>query len=260
MISHTFVVLAYKESKYLENCIKSVINQSVKTNVVIATTTPNSFIDNLSKKYNIEVINGKHTTIGGDFDFARNCVDSDLVTIAHQDDIYDYNYAEMVINNYKRYKDSIIIFSDYYEIRNSKNVYTNLNLKIKRFLLISLRIKKLSGFRFLKRNTLRFGNAISCPAVSFVQKNCPKKLFDREMVCDIDWDAWEKLSNKKGKFVFINHKLMGHRIDYSTTTTDLINQGIRTKEDFNILKKFWPSFIANIINKLYRISEKSNNI
>lgn len=28
---HTFVVLAYKESPFLEDCIMSVINQSIKT-------------------------------------------------------------------------------------------------------------------------------------------------------------------------------------------------------------------------------------
>ena len=43
---HTFVVLAYKESRYLEECIKSVLNQSYKSKVVIATTTDNKFIRN----------------------------------------------------------------------------------------------------------------------------------------------------------------------------------------------------------------------
>lgn len=38
---HTFVVLAYKESVYLEDCILSCINQNYKSNVVIATSTPN---------------------------------------------------------------------------------------------------------------------------------------------------------------------------------------------------------------------------
>ena len=33
--NHTFVICAYKESDYLEECIKSVINQSVKSNIVI---------------------------------------------------------------------------------------------------------------------------------------------------------------------------------------------------------------------------------
>lgn len=37
---HTFVVLAYKESSYLEECIKSVLNQKYPSKVVIATSTP----------------------------------------------------------------------------------------------------------------------------------------------------------------------------------------------------------------------------
>ena len=45
MITHTFVVLAYKESRYLETCIQSVLNQEFKSNVVIATSTRNAFIE-----------------------------------------------------------------------------------------------------------------------------------------------------------------------------------------------------------------------
>ena len=146
---HTFVILAYKESPFLEDCIKSVINQSVKTNVLIATTTPNDFINNLASKYNIEVKTGNHTSIGGDFDFAKNIADTKLVTIAHQDDIYEKNYAEQIIKNYQKNQNSIILFTDYYEIRNDQKVYTNTNLKIKRILLLNLRSKTLSKFKFL---------------------------------------------------------------------------------------------------------------
>lgn len=259
-VKHTFVVLAYKESPFLEDCLKSVLNQSVKTEVVIATTTKNKHITDLAKKYNLNVIEGEHTSIGGDFDFALNAVDSDLVTIAHQDDIYDFNYAEKMLKNYYLYKDSMIIFPDYYEIRNEKKVYTNTNLKIKRILLSSLWIKQLSGIRLLKRNALKFGNSISCPAVTFVKKNVPKKVFTCDLKCNIDWFAWERLSKRKGKFIFVKQKLMGHRIDDTTTTTDIINEGIRTKEDLVILKKFWPDFIAKNLNKLYKNSEKSNNL
>lgn len=256
---HTFVVLAYKESIYLEDCIKSVLNQSIKTNVVIATTTYNKYIRDIAKKYKLKVIVGKHTTIGGDFDFARLSVNSDLVTIAHQDDIYDYNYAEYVINCYNKYKNSSIIFTDYYEIRDDKKVYSNTNLKIKRILLFPLRIKKLGNFKFFKRNVLRFGNSISCPAVTFVNKNCPNDVFKSDFKSDCDWYAWEKLSKLDKSFIFISKKLMGHRIDESTTTTDIINNGIRTKEDLEILKMFWPNKIAILINNKYRKSEKSNN-
>mgnify|MGYP002517488738 CR=1 FL=1 len=255
---HTFVVLAYKESIYLEECIKSVLNQTIDTNVVIATTTDNKYIRAIAKKYKLNVIVGKHTTIGGDFDFARLSVKSELVTIAHQDDVYDKNYLENVINAYKKFKNSSIIFTDYYEIRENKIVYTNTNLKIKRILLLPLRIKKIGKFRIFKRFVLRFGNSISCPAVTFVNKNCPKYLFTSDFKSDCDWYAWEKLSKVDKSFTFIPKKLMGHRIDETTTTTDIINSGIRTKEDLEILKKFWPEKIAFFINKKYRKSEKSN--
>ena len=93
MVLHTFVVLAYKESIYLETCIKSVLNQKYKSDVVIATSTPNDFIYNLANKYNLRVIvnNEQKHGIGYDFDFARTCVNSEMVTIAHQDDIYEYD-------------------------------------------------------------------------------------------------------------------------------------------------------------------------
>lgn len=258
---HTFVVLAYKESDQLENCIQSVLNQSLKTNVVIATSTPNDYIKKIAKKYKLKVIvNKEKKGIGCDFDFASNCVKSELVTVAHQDDIYDYDYANEVVKAYQKYQDSIIIFTDYYEIKNDIKDYTNKNLKIKRILLLPLKSHFLSKFKFFKRWCIRFGNAISCPAVTYVQKNVPKIKFDVDMKCDIDWYAWEKLSKLNGRFTFVAKKLMGHRISEETTTTKIINEGIRTKEDLEIFKKFWPDFIAKILNHFYVKSENNNNI
>ena len=91
---HTFVILAYKESPFLESCLKSVVSQN--SSVIVATTTPNSYINNLAKKYKTDVVIGKHTTIGGDFNFALNAANTPLVTIAHQDDIYDDGTSSMV--------------------------------------------------------------------------------------------------------------------------------------------------------------------
>ena len=41
---HTFVICAYKESKYLKNCIRSLENQTVKSHILIATSTGNAYI------------------------------------------------------------------------------------------------------------------------------------------------------------------------------------------------------------------------
>lgn len=257
---HTFVILAYKKSMFLEECVKSVLAQEYQSEVTIATTTDNDFIRKIAKKYNLNIVIGEHTNIGGDFDFAVSCAKTPLVTVAHQDDVYEHDYSKQIITAFEKYPNSSIIFSDYYEIRREEKVYTNTNLKIKRMLLFPIRIKKAAKSRWLKRSALRFGDAICCPAVSFVRKNCPKDIFASDFKCDVDWHAWEKLSNDKYSFVFVPQKLMGHRISEESTTTDIINQGIRTKEDFEILQRFWPKPIAKILTKKYQKSEKSNKI
>ena len=53
---HTFVVLAYKESKYLEDCIKSVLSQTVPSEVVVATSTPNDYIKKIANKYSLDIL------------------------------------------------------------------------------------------------------------------------------------------------------------------------------------------------------------
>ena len=53
--SHTFVVCAYGESPYLENCILSLLNQKKKTGILLATSTPNEHIAGISEKYGIPI-------------------------------------------------------------------------------------------------------------------------------------------------------------------------------------------------------------
>ncbi len=260
---HTFVVLAYKESSFLEECIKSVLNQELKTEVVIATSTPNSYIDDLAKKYNLKIkVNNGKKGIGADFEFALGCVNSELVTIVHQDDIYDYNYAYDVINAYKNNKKNkpIIVFTDYYEIKGKeyKKVYSSINLRIKRFLLFPIRFHILGKYKFFKRWVIRFGNAISCPAVTFVSHNIKHPVFDFNLKCNVDWEAWERLSKLDGSFIFVNKIDMGHRIYSESTTSDIIRQNIRTKEDYKVYLRFWPKWFASLLTKIYKNSEKSN--
>lgn len=258
---HTFVVLAYKESNYLEDCIKSVLNQKYKSNVVIATSTPNKFIEKMARKYKLDIIvNDNPKGIGGDFDFAISCGKTELVTVAHQDDIYDYDYSYEISEKYKKNLDSIIIFPDYYEIKNNEKVHSNVNLKIKRILLFPLRFNLLSNKKFWKRRVLSLGCSICCPSVTFVRKKINLPLFDYNFKCDIDWHAWETLSKEKGRFSFVNKHLMGHRVHEESTTTEIIHDHVRTKEDLEMFKRFWPEVIAKIINKFYVKSEKNNNL
>lgn len=258
---HTFVVLAYKESPYLEECIKSVLNQKYKSEIVVATSTPNKFIKKIAKKYKLDVIiNNGVSGIGFDFDFALECAKTELVTIAHQDDVYRNDYSLSVVNQYKKHKDALIIFTDYYEIKHNKEVHSNKNLKIKRFLSFPIRCSLFSKYRFFKRWILAFGDSICCPSVTFVKAKTGTKVFESDMKCDIDWLAWEKLSKEQGRFILISKHLMGHRVHDDSTTSQIINDNKRSIEDLYMYKKFWPNFFAQFLTKLYKNSEKSNKI
>ena len=50
---HTFVICAYKESEYLEECILSLKNQTIESTIIMETSTPNDYIVDLAKKYEI---------------------------------------------------------------------------------------------------------------------------------------------------------------------------------------------------------------
>ena len=260
--NHTFVLLAYRESEYLEECIKSLKKQTIKTNIIIATSTPNKYISDLAKKYKLEVlVNTGEKGIANDFNFACNIPNYSLITVAHQADIYEADYVKNIMKYYKKDKKSLIIFSDYYEIRNNKKIYANKNLKIKRFLLFPLKFKFISKSKFIKRSALRFGNAICCPSVTFCKDNINiNKIFTSSFISNMDWLAWERLSKEKGNFIYINKKLMGHRVHEDSTTTKIIEEGNRTNEDYEMFQKFWPKKIAKFLSKKYKNSEKSNKM
>ena len=123
---HTFAICAYKESSYLEKCIKSLLRQDKKSHIIMATSTPNDYIKNMSEKYNIELfVNDAKPHIASDWNFAYEKAKTKLVTIAHQDDVYDKDYLDLVIKAFNSSKNPIIAHTAYYEIRDNKKVFSN---------------------------------------------------------------------------------------------------------------------------------------
>lgn len=255
----TFVVCAYKESQYLEECIQSVLHQTVSVNVIMSTSTPNEYIKNLCEKYKIELfINKEPSDIANDWNFAISKASTKLVTIAHQDDVYKKNYAEKILQKINSFEKPLIAFSDYSELRNGEEVIDNKLLNIKRKLLSF--IKRHPKSVFFRRRSLSLGNAICCPSVTYVLENLPQPIFVKGMKSNIDWDAWERLSLLHGCFCYADEVLMSHRIHSDSTTSEVIQETGRQAEDLAMLKKFWPSWIANIIEWKYKDSEKQNDL
>ena len=264
-IIHTFIVLAYKESEYLEAAIQSVLNQEYPSRVVIGTSTDNSYIRAMAEKYHLDVIVNPVKNGGniGDFDFAWKAGANTIVTIAHQDDIYDPGYSRKIVEAYRLHPDSEIIFTDYYEIRNEKKVYHNLLLNTKKVLLFPMKCMHSTRSIYWKQSSIRFGNAICCPSVSFIRANIPfDSIFQQDEFVGVgDWYGWYKLSLVKGKaFTFIDQPLMGHRVHEGSHTTREIHGNLRSRQEIEMFRKFWPEWFAQLLNHFYRRAQYSNEI
>ena len=258
---HTFVICAYKESQYLEECIQSVKNQSILGNVIMITSTPNDHIQKLASQYNIPLyIREGKSNIADDWNYAYHHADTELLTITHQDDVYCENYLEDVLKESNKAKQPLIVFGNYGEIRDGQVVTVNALLNVKKIMLFPLRCKLLWSSRFVRRRILSFGSAICCPSVTYVKKDLPEVVFERGYQSDLDWQAWEKISKLKGDFVYCNQILMLHRIHQESATTQIIANSNRTKEDYDMYCKFWPRCIANFLIKFYAKSQDSNAI
>lgn len=237
------------------------MDQSVSADIKIATSTPNDHIMGLSERYGIPVfVNNGPSGIAGDWNYALSLADTPVVLIAHQDDIYEKNYAESVLREAGSAKDPIMIFTDYAELRGTDKVTSNRILKVKKFLLLPLRIKAFRRSRWVRRRVLSMGNPVCCPSVSYVRSKLPPELFDSELKVSLDWAAWERLSRLKGSFVYIPEVLMCHRIHEESETTRQIENSGRTTEDYLMFRKFWPAPIARLLEHFYRSSESSNKI
>lgn len=258
---HTFAICAYKESPYLEECVNSLIKQTIKSELIIATSTLNEHILEIGNKYNIPVfINNGETGITQDWNFAYSKAETKYITIAHQDDVYDERYTEKMIKLMNGEKTPLIFFTDYYEIRDGKITKTNKLLRIKRILLLPLRLKINWKSKFVRRRVLSMGSPICCPSVTYAKDNLPCPVFNNHFRTNEDWEAWEKLSKIKGSFVFCNAPLTYHRIHEDSETSATIRETGRGNEDIEMFRKFWPKFIAKLIAKWYGTSEKSNDI
>lgn len=245
---HSFIILAYNENDNLEECIKSIKNQSIKSNVLIATSTKNDYIIELASQYGLGVmVNDEESNKGKDYNFALNAVDTELITIVHQDDLYDRNYAKEIINCYNKNKDASIIFTDYYEIIGDKKRKKSKQLFKKRICIWPLKYRFLNKICFFKRFSLAFHNAICTSSITFIKRNVDKNLFPIDLKYNNDWVGLEILSLNDTRFVLLPMKLVGYRV-----LDDEKDLNEKMNEDILVYKKFWNNKLIDFIYKKIR--------
>ena len=247
--NHTFAICAYKESEYLEECVKSLIGQTVKSNIIMCTSTPNEHIEKIAKKYDIPLFIRKgKSDIQDDWNFAVKKAKTDLVTVAHQDDKYAKKYTENIVTNYTGKE--LILFTENHYYKNNK-VIKNKNQTIKRLLKIPMRIKFIRNVRWIRKLTLAFGNTINCPSVTYNKKLLGVPIFTSDLKFGLDWDTFLKIYKMKGKVVYIPKPLIYYRVHDEATSKEFIVNNKRYEEDVIMFKKFWPTWITKLIMKIY---------
>ncbi len=264
MIKHSFGVLAYKDSPYLAECIESLINQTAKSHIYISTSTPSEYISNIAKKYGVEVyVTETGKGVLHDNNFALQQAKTKYITLAHQDDIYLPEYAEECIASTEKFKDTLICFTNYSELMDGKERPITLLIKIKRLMIrLFMPFNANTKSKFWKTRLLSFGNPISAPTIMYNLEMLPGFQFPLELADrpnTIDWETWFTMAKKKGRFVYINKISLHRRIHADSLTSLGLEDDSRYLEDLNMFKKFWPSFIAEILAKVYANGYKSNS-
>ena len=258
MKRHVFAICAYKDSPYLESCIRSLKRQSVPADVILCTSTPSSFIEMLAESWDIPVfVRNGPSNIRDDWEFAYHMADGDLVTIAHQDDMYHRRYKEILLNRAGQYPDMTLFTSDYVLVRERRLVRNDKVRLVKKILRLPLRIPELNHIASVKKAALMFGNPICCPSCTYSKELLGEPLFDPKYKYALDWDALLRMSDWAGRFICEEKPLLYYRIHEGNATKACMKDHSRQAEEQEMFGRFWPEPAVELIMKFYRKAYQS---
>lgn len=198
---HVFAVCAYKDSPYLEQCIRSLKAQTVPSHIIICTSTPSSYIDRLAWKYGLQVcVRQGESGIKDDWNFAYSMAEGELVTIAHQDDMYHRDYSARLLAAHRRYPDMTVFTTDYVIVKQGTLITGDAMLWIKRILRTPLRFPQMNDRAWVKKLAFVLGNPICCPATTYHKAVLGEPFVRSEYSFALDWDNLVRLAEEPGRF------------------------------------------------------------
>ncbi len=251
-VDHVFVVLGYGQSPFLRGCLANLRDQSVKSRIVIATSTPSEFIDAAARAFGVDVVvNPARQGIGADFNFALEIADARYVTLAHQDDTYAPDFLAMTLAEFERHE-GVLCFTSYQEVGDEAKPTSSKVSRVKHLIeLVTLgRRRVVRGFPL--RAFLSFGNPLPCSSVTFDRAKLPDFRFSTDHAANLDWDAWWRLREAGHVFLRAPVRLVGRRHNDLTATSRLIRDGTRRREDLAMFRRAWPAPLGDLIAFVYR--------
>ncbi len=260
-MGHTFAIPVYRAAPHIGGLIESLRAQSdAASDILLATSTPSPELDALAKRYALPLhINPQRIDIAADWNFALEAAQTELVTLAHQDDRYAHDYVHKLTGALRRHPGALFAFCDYSEHTPLGARPTNINLRIKR----ALRHRAYGLNECLtetrdKMRLLSLGNPICCPSVMFNRATLPDFRFPSGMQSNLDWLAWLGLARRPGGFVYVHERLVSKGVHDRSETTATIANRARQREDRLLFDAFWPRPIAAALATFYRLGYWAN--
>ncbi len=253
MLNHTFAICAYKDSPYLEACIKSLKRQSEPSEIILCTSTPSKYIQALADVFDLPLyVRDGESDIQDDWNFAYGKAKTRLVTIAHQDDCYHRDYTKRVRECWEKYPDTTVFSTDCTIICKETPKRPGLVQFIKLLLRFPLRFHGLAHKTGIKRAALVFGNPIICPSCTYDKETLGEPLFNSPYKFALDWDTMWRLAGLPGRFVCVEQPLVFYRIHDAATTKACIEDQRRARDEAAMFTKIWPAPVVKLIMVFYR--------
>lgn len=255
------IVLAYKETIYLKDCLASLVSQSEPCDIVLSTSTPNAHISAIAASHNLPVLeNSISGGIGSDWNFALMHAEGRRVTLCHQDDVYHRDYVHRVMELFRQSPQLAMVFTNHHEIMRDGRAADGLNVLIKR----GLTRWAFGGQRIVRgldvrRRLLGFGNPVSCPSVALNMSVLDGFRFSEKLQINLDWDAWDRIADAGGHLGYVQMPLVSHRVHDGSETSAGLRDNRRQQEDVQMFERYWPKPWVRFIMRLYRRSYASNN-
>jgi hypothetical protein len=260
-MDHTFAVPVYRAAPNLGSLVESLRAQAGdRSEILLATSTPSSELEAFAKRYSLPLhINPQRIDIAADWNFALAAAQTELVTLAHQDDHFAPSYVARLSCELRRYPGALIGFCDYSEHTPQGPRPTNINLRIKRW----LRERAFGECEYItdvrdKVRLLSLGNPICCPSVMFDRSALADFRFPSGFQTNLDWMAWLELAHRPGGFVYVRERLLSKGVHAGSETTATIANRAREREDRAIFDTLWPRPIAAALATVYRLGYRAN--
>jgi Glycosyl transferase family 2 len=260
-MDHTFVIPVYLAAPSLRTLIESLRAQAgTHSEILLASSTPSVALDVFAKRQSLPLhINPQRMDIASDWNFALAAATTELVTLAHQDDLFGHRYVTRLSGALRAHPGAILAFCDYSEHLPRGARPTNINLRIKRAL-----CRRAFGTRECiaatrdKVRLLSLGNPICCPSVMLDRSALPNFRFPGGFRTNLDWMAWLELARHPGGFVYVREKLVSKGVHAESETTATIADCARQREDRALFDALWPRPVAATLAALYRLGYLAN--